>query len=209
MDILLIILIVLLSVCALLFLLTLLPVSVYLKFKDDFFLKIKVGGIKVYEIEPESDIKEKSPEETSDKKAEKTTESSLKTAFEKLKQKHGFSGSIIEIFEFLKAALLKIEKYLKHVLIRKLCLDIKIASSDVATTAIEYGAVCSAVYPVLSFIQSIANAKYKSINVSADFDSSEPQASFEFIIKVKIIFLILMAFGIFSEYNNFKTRNEL
>ena len=103
----------------------------------------------------------------------------------------------------------RLKRQFKHIAVRRLCLDIKVASEDAATTAIEYGAVCSAVYPALSFIDSIANVKMKSINVAADFNSDKPDFGFSVIIRARILFLIIMAFGVFSEYNKFKTRNEL
>ena len=97
----------------------------------------------------------------------------------------------------------------KHIAVRRLCLDIKVSSGDAAATAIEYGAVCAAVYPVLSFIDSTANVKMKNINISADFNSGDSDFGFSVIVRVRIIYLIVMAFGVFSEYNKFKTRNEL
>ena len=110
---------------------------------------------------------------------------------------------------FVKTLLLRLKNQLRHIAVRRLCIDVKIASPDAAQTAIEYGAVCGAVYPVLSLINSTANVKFKQINVSADFNSDKPDFSFSVIIRVKIIFLIAMAFTALSEYNKFKTRNEL
>ena len=94
-------------------------------------------------------------------------------------------------------------------MIRRLRVEIRVASTDAAQTAVEYGAVCAAFYPLLSFFDNIANVKMKQINVTADFDSGRPQFSFSAIVKLRIINLLIMAFGVFSEYTKFKTRNEL
>lgn len=198
-------LIIVLSVSALVALLLFVPISVHIMYNGELFVKLKIAGIKTFVTEPKEDIKEPSPDTESDKKAKKQTEN----AFNKLKKKYGFAGAVKEVFAFVRAVLERLKRKFKHIAIRKLCLDIKVASEDAATTAIEYGAVCSAVYPALSFIDSIANVKMKSINVAADFNSDKPDFGFSAIIRARILFLIIMAFGVFSEYNKFKTRNEL
>lgn len=198
-------LIIVLSVLAFIVLLLLIPISVHIKYDGDFFVKLKIAGIKAFEAEPKEDIKEPSSDTESDKKVKKQTQKS----FDKLKEKHGFAGAVKEIFEFVKAVISRLKGELKHIAIRKLCLDIKVASGDAATTATSYGAVCAAVYPVLTFIYGIANVKMKSINILSDFNSDNSDFGFSVIIKARILFLIIMAFGVFSEYNKFKTRNEL
>ena len=198
-------LIIVLSVLAFIVLLLLIPISVHIKYDGDFFVKLKIAGIKALGLEPKEDINNPSPDTESDKKAKKQTEK----AFEKLKKKHGFAGAVKEIFVFLKAVLERLKRSFKHIAIRRICLDIKVASGDAAATAIEYGAVCAAVYPVLTLLDSIANVKMKSINVMADFNSDKSDFGFSVIIRARILFLIIMAFGVFSEYNKFKTRNEL
>lgn len=198
-------LIIVLSVSALVALLLFIPISVHIIYDGEFFLKLKIAGIKAVSVEPKEDIKKPSPDTESDKKAKKQTEN----AFDKLKKKYGFAGAVREVFAFVRAVLERLKRQFKHIAVRRLCLDIKVASEDAATTAIEYGAVCSAVYPALSFIESIANVKMKSINVAANFNSDNPDFGFSAIIRGRILFLIIMAFGVFSEYNKFKTRNEL
>lgn len=198
-------LIIILSVLAFVVLLLFIPISLHIKYYGDFFVKLKIAGIKAYEVEPNEDTQKPKPDTESDKKAKKQTEK----AFDKLKKKYGFAGAVKEIFVFIKSVLERLKGSLKHIAIRRLCLDIKVSSSDAAATAIEYGAVCAAVYPVLSFIDSTANVKMKNINISADFNSGDSDFGFSVIVRVRIIYLIVMAFGAFSEYNKFKTRNEL
>ena len=198
-------LIIVLSVLAFIILLHFIPISVHIRYDGDFFVKLKIAGIKAYEVEPKEDTEKPKPDTESDKKAKKQTEK----AFDKLKKKLGFAGAVKEIFGFIKAVLERLKGSLKHIAIRRLCLDIKVASGDAAATAVEYGAVCAAVYPVLTFIDGILNVKMKSINVTADFNSDNSDFGFSAVVRVRIIYLIVMAFGVFSEYNKFKTRNEL
>ncbi len=198
-------LIIVISVLAFFVLLLLIPISLDISFKDDFFLKLKIGGIKAFEIEPKSDENPKQSDTISDKKAEKVTEN----IFTLLKKKHGFSGAVKELFNFFLALLNRLKSLLKHILIRRLCLDMTVASNDAAQTAIEYGVVCSAVYPLLAFLDSNLNLKMKSVNVVSDFDKDKPDFSFSVVIKVKVIFLLVMAIIALSEYKNFRMRNEL
>lgn len=198
-------LIIVLSVLAFIILLLFIPISVHIRYDGDFFVKLKIAGIKAYEVEPKEDTEKPKPDTESDKKAKKQTEK----AFDKLKKKLGFAGAVKEIFGFIRSVLERLKESLKHIAIRRLCLDIKVASGDAAATAVEYGAVCAAVYPVLTFIDGILNVKMKSINVTADFNSDNSDFGFSVVVRVRIIYLIVMAFGVFSEYNKFKTRNEL
>ena len=99
-----------------------------------------------------------------------------------------------------------IKKFLRHIFIKKVNLNINVVGQDAAQTAIEYGAVCSAVYPVLSFVQGLGNVSYEKIDVKADFEGKESFISFSAKIKAKIIFILIVAYGIFSEYKKFNAR---
>lgn len=186
-------------------LLLLLPISFSFKLDEDFFVKIKLAGIKVYSIKPENDIKENKEDTESDKKALENKKNMLKTLYKKL----GFSGTVKELTDFLKALLKRFKKLLKHMTFKKIKLNIKVATDDAAQTAVEYGKVCTFVYPVLTMFSAVANVKYKKIEIASDFNSEKPEIVFSGEISCKVIFLIIAAFGFFSEYNKFKVRNEL
>lgn len=198
-------LIIILSVSALAAAFLLLPVSLHIKFDGDFSAKIKIAGIKAYEPAEEESPSEKAA--NSEKKAR--TDNNMRKMFGKLEDRLGFSGAVKEIFSFVKSLLKRLKKQLGHIAVRRLCLNIRVASSDAAQTAVEYGAVCSAVYPALSFLDSVTDIKIKRINIFSDFNSEKSDFSFSVIIRIKIIFLIILAFQAFSEYNKFITRNEL
>lgn len=198
-------LIIILSVSALAAAFLLLPVSLHIKFDGDFSAKIKIAGIKAYEPAEEESPSEKAAD--SEKKAR--TDNNMRKMFGKLEDRLGFSGAVKEIFSFVKSLLKRLKKQLGHIAVRRLCLNIRVASSDAAQTAVEYGAVCSAVYPALSFLDSVTDIKIKRINIFSDFNSEKSDFSFSVIIRIKIIFLIILAFQAFSEYNKFITRNEL
>lgn len=176
-----------------------LPVSLFLSFNGDFSVKIKLGGICVFNSD-------NTKPEAENKKADSGEKQNLFTA---LKAKLGFTGAVKEILYTVKSALVKIKKQLKKITVKRLTVDISIASDNAAKTAVEYGAVCAAVYPLLSFLESTADIGIKQINVSSDFNSQKPHFSFSAVVRLRIIYLIIAAFAAFYEYNKFKTRNEL
>lgn len=85
---------------------------------------------------------------------------------------------ILEYGEIIKDALKKLSEVLKHLKSDIIKIDIKVSGEDAAKTAIYYGAVCSAVYPAVSFIQTKIEVKKTEINISPDFDSTKTKGSF-------------------------------
>lgn len=180
-------------------------VSVEISFFGEFKFTVKLAGITVYKpkeqpLEPKTEEKEQKQETDTERKS---------NFFQKIKKKRGFAGAVKELFNFADICMKKIKKLLKHLKIRRLFIDITVASSDAATTALEYGAVCSCVYPVLSFFISAADVKLKQVNIKSDFNASNPDLSFSLSAQLRIIYLLIAAAGLFSEYKNFKARNDL
>ncbi len=190
-----------------------LPVSVFIKFKEDFFLKIRFAGIKVFEIEPKRDLPKrkvkKSADKVSDKKAESKTLDETKRLFSVLKKRYGFTGAVKEVLRFAGDILAHIKSFLRHIKIKKVELDITVAAEDAAATAIEYGAICSAVYPVTAALSACAKIGFRSINVKSDFDGKESDFWFSMVVKLNIFCLLIVAFRAYSEYKKFTVRNEL
>ena len=189
-------------------LLLLLPITAQIKFENDFFLKIKFLGLTVYEFQNEKEEKaeKEKPKEKSEEAKPKEKEQGV---FEKLKAKHGFKGAIQEIFDFAGKVITEVKPQLLKIKFRKFKLDLIVVGSDAAMTALEYGAVCSIVYPVLSFIDQNLNIKLKQINVLAGFKHIESQFSVSFNAKANAILLLIIAFKALKEYKNFSVRNEL
>ena len=197
---------VLVLITALLFL----PISLFLSFNGDFSVKIRIGGICVFNSDNADRKKQKPPNKNKVETQEQPEKSRQKeNLFSKLKDKLGFTGAVKEILYTVKSAIVKIKKQLKKITVKRLTVDIRVSSDNAAKTAVEYGAVCAAVYPFLSFLESAASVGIKQINVVSDFNSKKPQFSFSATVRLRIIYLIIAAFAAFSEYNKFKTRNEL
>lgn len=190
-------------------LLLLLPITACVKFENDFFLKVKFLGITVYKLKE----KQEKPKLEKAKNEVDKTESKLKAKelgmFAKLKAKHGFKGAIKEIFDFVNKLITEVKPQLLRLKFRKFKLDLIVVGEDAAMTAIEYGAVCGMVYPVLSFIDQNLNIKLKKINVEAGFKHTESFFSTSFNVKANALLLLIIAFKALKEYKNFSVRNEL
>lgn len=180
-----------------------LPVSVLVEFKEDFFVKIRFCSIKVYDLKP-TEKTEKQETETEKSEIKEKSES----LFSKFKEKFGFSGAIKEFFAFFKDVFFHTKGFLRHIKIEKINLFIKIASSDAAKTAIDYGIVCATVYPVLAMIDSVGKIKYKKIDIKSDFESVSSDFSFGFNVKLKIFFLLITLFKVYKDYKKFTARIE-
>lgn len=185
-------------------LILLLPVSVDLNYKEDFSFKVKFLNIKVFPLKEKKQNKKTDKPQSNAKK-----DNQLKTSFQKLKEKYGFSGAIKEIFAFLKECLKHLGGFLKTVKFRKVKLNLVVAESDAFKTAIKYGEVCAVVYPVLSYLESKANIKYKKIDVKSDFNAQKGEFDFSLTAKLQIIFLIITATKLYKEYKKFSVRNGL
>lgn len=194
------------AILLLILLLLFLPVSAHIKFVDDFFLKIKFAGIKVFEIEPK-EAEEKKPQSSdtvSDKKAENAAVSEGKKLFSLLKEKYGFLGAVKSVFGFLENVFAHIKKLLKHIKICRVKVKLVVAGEDAAQTAVEYGAVCSAAYPVLAMLDSCAGIGIKNIDIRSDFTSQKPEFGFSAVIVTRIFFMLIAAYRIYKEYTHYK-----
>lgn len=192
-----------------------LPVSVFIEFKEDFFVKIKFFGIKVYEIPQKKDKKEKTPRQIEGKKANKEPEktenivlSKAKSIFEFFKKKYGFFGAVKKLLGFFNDALTHIKPFLRHIKVKKVVLNLIISGDDAADTAIKYGQVCTAVYPVLSFFEAVCGVDFKKINVKSDFTDGKNEFDFSLLVKLKIYYLLKTAFKVYKEYKNFTLKEN-
>lgn len=182
-----------------------LPLKVEIKFENNFFIKVEFLKFTLYPKKKKTMKKSQNPQKPSTQSAEPKE----KNLFEKLVDKKGFKGAISELFTFFKAVISPLGKFLKKLKFRKIDVRLSVVGSDAAATAIDYGIVCSVVYPVLSVFESIANAKYKRIDIRSDFEGKKSSFGFSLCVKASVIFILVFGYKIFKEYKNFCVRNDL
>lgn len=194
------VLIVLGIIVGLLLLLLFLPLTVDLNFKNELRLKIKYSGITFFDSEKRVKLKKakknkrNSHEKSDDAKPQK--ENFLKKIY---KQK-GLLGTIRYFCKIFKLLFKKICRIVKHLKFRKFHFDLTVAASDAATTAINYGKICGAVYPIISFFETNADFKSKNVNVKADFDKTDSELQMSVSVTTRAFYWLVAAIAILSEF---------
>lgn len=198
----LIIVLVILSVLAVLLLL---PIGVKFDFDGQTFFKVKYAGITVYKQSPQKEEIAEPPSE--EKSAAENTEK--ENFFLKLKSRLGVTGAIKALFGLVSAVLSKLKKFLRYVSFKVLKINIAVGSDNAAATAIEYGSVCTAVYPAVSIITSVSRVKFKQVDIRSDFNSENTTFVCSAELSVPLVCGIVLGVGIMKEIYRFKTENNL
>ena len=191
---------IILAVLILIGLILLLPFSLEITFIEDFKFKVKFLGIPVYRY------REKASKPRKEQEQKEKSDVKPKSLFFRFKEKYGFFGTVKAFFAFFKEILSVIKPLIPHIKIRRIKLCVLVASSDAATTAIEYGAVCTAAYPILSFLETVADIGYKKIDIKSDFENTEPHFSFSGEVKFSLCYFLATAFKAYKVYKNFIER---
>lgn len=185
------------------------PVVVDLEYTDDF--KFKVSFLKITLFSSDSKVKT-DEKESSEKPKQKQKKSSVlddaKTYFKDIKSEKGFSGAVREVMALVKQIISHIKWLFKYINICKVKLNITVGTPDAAMTAIEYGTVCSAVYPVTAMLDGVAHIGFKEINVNSDFENGKCDFGFSGTVKMQIFYLALCAFKIYRTLKKFVTENK-
>jgi len=166
-----------------------LPLSVDLKYENNLLLKIKYSGITLFNSEKNFGIKK------SHKKKQKTENDAPKKEnfLKKTYKQKGLLGTIGYFSEVFILIFNKICWVVKTFKFRKFTLNINVATSNAAETAISYGRICSSVYPVISFLETNTDFKAKEININADFDKNDSYFKLSTMIKTKLFFWLIAA----------------
>ena len=105
-------------------------------------------------------------------------------------EKKGFAGAVSEMCYALKLAFERVNIILRHIIVPKFNLKIFVGGGDAALTAIEYGAVCAVVYPILGLAESQLKFKKQNVDISCDYNNENSVLEMNAIIKIRLIFII-------------------
>ncbi len=192
-------LIILGAIVGILLILLLLPMTVDLTFDSKLMLKIKYLGITLFDNQkrvPVKKSKKKKSKSTSKDDAPAKKDGFVKKTY---KQK-GLLGTINYFSDILVIVIKKLWWVVKRLKFRRFKLDIIIATADAADTAMQYGKICAAVYPIISLLQSVNDFKAKNINISADFDKTQSQFKTSIFVKTQVIYLLITVIGILVQF---------
>ncbi|MCM1334203.1 MAG: DUF2953 domain-containing protein [Bacteroides sp.] len=113
---------------------------------------------------------------------ERTPKGSKKTP----KKKKGGGLSLGTIMEYIKSASPPIKRLFKKIRVRDLSLFYTVGTDDAAKTAIKYGSVCAAVYPLVEFLTTYFFVKAREIRVEADFSAREDRIVAHAKVKLRL-----------------------
>ena len=161
------------------------PIKVCVQYKKQFFCRLRIGFVKIILYPPvpkKKKPKKKKKTEQPQKPAPKKEENFLKEL--------GLSG-IVNLFTRiteLTAGVLK--DFFAHIIIKSFALSIKVGGKDAADTAINYGKVCSVVYPLTSAVISSMKYTHYGVDILPDFtEGAETKIEFA-IFKTRIAHLV-------------------
>ena len=184
--------------------LLILPVKLRVDYDKELTFTIKYLGFTLLDSE-EEDKESKKVLKKVQSTALPTDKESIKSTY---KQK-GITGTIKYYGDVLLLILKRLRWIIRFVKIRKFVFDLSIASDNAADTAIEYGEVCCVIYPIISFIQTNTNFKFKTnnINIRPDFDSTDSKLKASVLVKAKLIICLIAIAGLLWDYTK-KQRKE-
>ncbi len=202
-------LIIILCVLAFLALLLFLPVTVRLFYNDlSFKFKVKYAGITVFKSDKEKPETEEESEETPTTEKPETKEVKKESFIKKEYKRLGAFGFIRFYGAVLKYALYKLVWFIKKLKFKVFLIDLTVATKQAADTAIQYGGVCAAVYPVLSLLVQNAEFKLKKVNISTDFDKTEYELSADISVTTRIVYMLILACAVVFKYFALKKESE-
>ncbi len=194
-------LIIILSILVCIFLALILPITVELDFKKELCMRIKYAGFTAFDNQKIYMLKKHKKRKKKSKPVSKQASSQEKKSFfKKLSEEKGFLGAFKYCAQLLGILVKKMLWIIKRFKFRKVSLDLTIATEDAAKTAIEYGSVCAAVYPTLTFLQTNLNFNPKSVNISTDFDKKNPELKFSLAVTARLIYMLAAAISVLTQY---------
>ncbi len=137
-----------------------------------------------------SEAAENNPTETGEKPAQKST--LLKDIY----GSHGIDGLLLVVKRIFGYLGTYVGKLMNSLVIDELYIDVKCNKNDAAQTAIYYGEVCSALFPMLGALVTKYKVRKYDINVYPDFLARHSSASFAVSMHLYPIHLIGITSGL-------------
>ncbi len=186
------------------------PVRVTAHYDGTFSMYIKYSLLKINVLpkkekdKPKKEKREKPKKEEPEehKVVDKKKKKEKDNIFLKFYKNQGFEGVLQLIADALEAVTGIFSDIFKHFVFRELYLDMTVAGSDAAETAIKYGKISSAVFPAMGLICSKARVKKYDIDISPDFLATKDDAKFHVQFGISPIFItnavIIAGFKLFK-----------
>lgn len=213
-----IILFIILGILLFLFLLTLIPVGVEARYRNRLYCVLKIGFVRIRLLPQKPKKKKKSAKKPSrsEKTKKKKPEKNESFSFKELFKENGVSGLLNILKKILSLITGALKDVFRHIIIKELSIYIVAAGDDAADTAMNYGYVCSAVYPAVSAITQICKCKTFSVLADPDFtDGAKSRAVCRLDAHIRIFWIVkaaavhgYKALQLLFKYKNAKVTEE-
>lgn len=185
---------VLLSIIGLIILLLSVKVRIFAEYSDVntnlriqwLFLKIPIYPTEKKEKKP----KEKKPEEAKEETASEPKEKKDNNFMQTLYDAHGVDGLILIVKRVFSYIGTFFGDLMNSLVIDELYIDVMCNKGDAASTAIYYGEVCSALFPLLGALVTKYKVKKYDINVYPDYIAKHSSASYVVAMHLYPIYLV-------------------
>ncbi len=168
------------------------PIKVCVRYKKAFFCRLHIGFVKIilYPAMPnKKKTKKKKKTEQPQKSETKKEEKKEDNFFKEL----GLSGVVNFLTKLVELAAGVLKDLFAHIIIKSFSLSIKVAGKDAADAAINYGRVCSVVYPLTSAVISSMKYTHYGVDILPDFtEGAETKLEFFAIFKTRAIYLVMI-----------------
>ena len=182
---------IILGIIAFIFVLLICPLSVSVIYDGELELKIRYLFL-CFKLLPKKEKKPKKPKPQKPEKPEKTDskpQDKNKNSAKDFVSKKGIDG-LIELLKKMVDIILKAAKTVtSHLVISKLDINVLVVGDDAADTAMKFGYLCSAVYPIVSIIESHIKKCKHNENIVAGFNDSETKIYLVLKARIKPLFL--------------------
>jgi sorbitol-specific phosphotransferase system component IIBC len=179
---------ILLGVLALLLFILVIPIELLAYYNETLTLRLKVLFVKITLLSPdkkkkekpkkkEEKPKEKKPQEKKPEKKKKKKEKKP-NILTKIKDKKGVTGLLSLFSSLARIAVGALRGIFSHIVFKKLIVGITLSGEDASEVAVNYGRVCSVLYPAVNVITAATVCKDYHVTVEPIFDPDQPTAAF-------------------------------
>ena len=183
--------IILCVVIAILLLLLLAPISVRVRYAEDFLFQVKFCGIPLLVGKGKKKKKKTAPSEPINDGKEDTKEKSEE------KEKDSFLKKLSDLKDNLNLIIQLLKSFLKYsrkrIVFKKLDASLEYGTEDAAKTAITVGVLWSALYGVLPVLDKVFMVKNHQFSVHPIYNQPHFSARVDGIIRTRLVHIIFIA----------------
>lgn len=181
---------ILLGILLLILLVLLIPVEVFAVYREEMTLTLKILFWKktLLPSPPKHEKKQKKKPDKKPKKKKKDKEkpsdaedkqpAKKQSLLGKIKEKKGLSGLISLLVEVAEIACGTLKWLFSHIVIHRMNIGVALNAGDAASTAVDYGKLCSVVYPAVNIITAVTVCRDYHVTVEPVFDSDKKTESY-------------------------------